>query len=358
MSPGASASTIAAELNRRWRLPDVTHDLATAGVLVHTLDGDGIGKGAWVSPSVDAPLRNIWRMDSGLPEADRMGSSLINVRHPEMFRCLGACGTDWIDLPALVLKPSAAVQRRLNCLGWRDLASLFFGCDTPGGDESGDGCRPGCPPRWQWCDRRGGRVEDQRGCHVGGFLFEMPNCCFAHPPDDWAGLLAFQDAFAPIGPCDRTTQNCDDSTLETGWLFDEIVLDRARHPWDADLAEMIEAVIIAPAASSAAHEFARAVRAALLHEMGYADESRLPLLYYDVTHSQNPFTLDLPAKYDPPCNGADDSKCTDAGNDCCAPQGIGEAASCADGYVPVRFHLPCDRWPGWTNGKFKCCVQV
>mgnify|MGYP004095777389 CR=1 FL=1 len=58
------------------------------------------------------------------------------------------------------------------------------------------------------------------------------------------------------------------------------------------------------------------------------------------------------------CIAGRSDMCRDNGNDCCAPQGIGEAASCADGYVPVRFHLPCDRWPGWTNGKFKCCVQV
>ena len=352
-SANTPAARVAAELNRRWRLPDATHDLATAGVLVHTLDGDGIGKGGWVRPDVNDPLRNIWSMDSGRQEADRMGSSLINVRHPEIFRCLGACGDEWYDLPAIVLKPTHAVQRRLNCLGWRDLASLFFDCDRPGGDDDDDGCKPGCPPRWEWCDKGRGGVDDQYGCHVGGFLFQMPECCFAHPPEDWASLLAFQDAFAPHGPCNRETQNCDDSTKETGWLFNEIVLDRFRHPWEPDLADMIEAVIIAPGAS--ARKGVRTSRARCSAPQDRADASLLPLLYYDVMERHAPFSVEIPSRFTPECNMPDDSKCSDLGGDCCAPQGIGEEASCSDGYVPVRFYLPCDRWPGWTNGKFGCC---
>lgn len=359
--PSSPPSPGAAELNRRWRLSDATTDLATAGVLVHSLDGNGIGVGAWSPPDPADPLRNVWRMDSG-QNMNRMGAALINVRHPELFRCLGACGNNWYDLPAIVLKPSAAVQQRVNCLGWRDMGSLFFNC----GWDSGDDCRNGCPPRHEWCDRRGashgGGIESQQNCHVGGFLHEMPGCCIAFPPDDWTGVLAFQDAFAPHGPCDRETKNCDRSDQEEGWLFDEIILDRERYPWDPDLGDMIEAVIIAPWASAEAKDFARAVHTAILAEIsgktGNVTESSLPLLFYDVEEREAPFSLELPARFQPPCTSPDDSKCQDDGNDCCAPAGIGEVAACADGFVPVRFHSPCDRWPGWTNGKFRCCASA
>jgi hypothetical protein len=287
---------------------------------------------------------------------NRMGAALINVRHPELFRCLGACGNNWYDLAAIVLKPSAAVQQRVNCLGWRDMGSLFFNC----GWDSGDDCRNGCPPRHEWCDRRGashgGGIESQQNCHVGGFLHEMPGCCIAFPPDDWTGVLAFQDAFAPHGPCDRETKNCDRSDQEEGWLFDEIILDRERYPWDPDLGDMIEAVIIAPWASAEAKDFARAVHTAILAEIsgktGNVTESSLPLLFYDVEEREAPFSLELPARFQPPCTSPDDSKCQDDGNDCCAPAGIGEVAACADGFVPVRFHSPCDRWV--RCGRSKC----
>ena len=38
-------------------------------------------------------------------------------------RCL-SCERPWYDVPAIVLKPTPALQQRLNCLGWRDLGSL------------------------------------------------------------------------------------------------------------------------------------------------------------------------------------------------------------------------------------------
>ena len=77
---------------------------------------------------------------------------------------------------------------------------------------------------------------------------------------------------------------------KTGWLFNEIVLDRFRHPWEPDLADMIEAVIIAPGASAPARVRTSRARC-LLHKIG-ADASLLPLLYYDVMERHALFCRD------------------------------------------------------------------
>lgn len=74
------------------------------------------------------------------------------------------------------------------------------------------------------------------------------------------------------------------------WRFNEIIIDRARYPWEPDLADMLEAVIIAPTASALAKRYARAVHHAILEKIG-VDDARLPLLYYDVRKRANPFTL-------------------------------------------------------------------
>ena len=46
----------------------------------------------------------------------------------------------------------------------------------------------------------------------------------------------------------------------------------------------------------------------------------------------------------------DDSLCTSAGGDCCAPNG--EEATCSGGFVPVRTYETCQNWIG---GAYKCC---
>lgn len=108
--------TVADTLNARWRLPNATEDLATAGVLVHVLEGSkGISLSGFNDgpPDVNRPLKNVWEPDYDwgreFMRSDRMAASMINVRHPEMLRCL-SCEPQWRDLPALVLKPTPEVQ--------------------------------------------------------------------------------------------------------------------------------------------------------------------------------------------------------------------------------------------------------
>ena len=337
-------------LNQRWRLERTTHNIATAGVLMHALIGDGIDSGGLRNgnPDLDHPLRSIWRTDSGLATADRMSATMVNHRHPEIIRCLGQCGDDWHDLPAIVLKPTNAVQRRINCIGWRPIDSLSYNCWPAGGDEN---CRPGCPERQQWCDRRGG-IDAQSDCSVDGEAERMRGCCAALPPDDWAGMLAMQSAHMDTGPCPRLEKNCDSYDVIEARRWNEVILDRQREPWDNELADMIEAVVIAPRAAPNVVEFGRAVHQALAGVMGV----ELPFLYYDTANTTSPFSWAMPERYAPTCDAPDDTKCADVGNDCCAPPHLNEKAKCNGGLVPVRFYSACKRWPGETNGKFSCCA--
>ena len=69
----------------------------------------------------------------------------------------------------------------------------------------------------------------------------------------------------------------------------QIMVDRARLPWDGHLHELLEAVIISPRAKPAALRYAFAVHRALLRLL-HVDAARLPLLYYDVDQKVHPFT--------------------------------------------------------------------
>lgn len=295
----------ASELNRRWVAASASHGMHTAGVLIRVLEAGGISGSGFDhgTPRNDDPLRHFWRVH-GQPRIsaahnDRVSATLVNYRHPDLFRCRGMCGPDWWDLPGLVLKPSYATQKRLNCLGWRDIASMSYNCATWGGD--GISCRepgccvPGCPPRAEWCDQRGG-VHAQSDCRLLGSPSAMKSCCTAFPPDSWGELIAMQDAHMPHGTCQgyrpsRAPANCRDDArkgiaAEKDWRFNDIVLDIARHPWEGELVDMVDAVIIAPTAGLAAMRYAWSVRKALSQLL---NDTTLPLLYYDIRQRTEPF---------------------------------------------------------------------
>ena len=143
MSPASRAlsNPVARELNRRWERGQPSDNLTAAGLLVHVLDGDGLvdlATGA-LNEKFDAsdPLGHIWAPNPALKTGDRLSATLINRRHPDILRFvpakqLGAFGEAWVDLPALVLKPSSAVSRRITCLSAQDASSLGRWCERLG----------------------------------------------------------------------------------------------------------------------------------------------------------------------------------------------------------------------------------
>ena len=81
--------------------------------------------------------------------------------------------------------------------------------------------------------------------------------------------------------------DCDDAKWAgVGGFYNEIVMDKYHLPWEPDLASLIEAVFIAPSASSASLAYARAVQRALA---GLLPAAPPPLLIYDASAASNPF---------------------------------------------------------------------
>ena len=93
------------ELNARWNAGRPSNDLSDAGIIVHVFDGSGIGPGGVQSlPDVS---RFWYRPDFWAH--DRLSASLINKRHPVLFRCLG-CPVDLVELGGAILSPSNEVR--------------------------------------------------------------------------------------------------------------------------------------------------------------------------------------------------------------------------------------------------------
>ena len=62
-------------------------------------------------------------------------------------------------------------------------------------------------------------------------------------------------------------------------LYNEIIIDKWRDPWEPELQQMIEAVFVAPMASMSSMAYARAVHNAVVERLGF----RVPLLFYDAS---------------------------------------------------------------------------
>ena len=97
---------------------------------MHGIDGAGLSvHGLAMEPDQQRPLVNIWDRRPDLHFGDRLSASLVNRRHPDVFRCLlPACPTDWADLPGLVLSPSEEVRQRISCLAYRGESIRLFRC--------------------------------------------------------------------------------------------------------------------------------------------------------------------------------------------------------------------------------------
>ena len=258
------------ELNKRWASGHPTNDWTSAGVLLHALDGGGVDWHGFTSGAIDLsdPLRATLERDSrSYKGAGRVSATLVNSRHPDVFRCFlkscrDAAGESMLDLPGLVLSPSSAVHRRVSCMTWCDDGSVQLNCQLGAPD-----CIAGCPPKSSW--------QHQRTVARWG-------------PDQLDEMMAEQDRKRARGSCENTrgSWECDD-----GWhyrlSYNEIILDKWHMPWtDKDLVEMIDGVFVSPRGTEAAMSWARAVQADLQARLG---RDAVPLMFYDANAPAEPF---------------------------------------------------------------------
>jgi len=265
-----------------------TNNLAASGVLLRALDGDGvISTHGFLNgpPKLETPLDHQWTPNPNGEIGDRLSATLVNARHPDAFRFMNKPPSEWEFLPGLVLKPSEAIQRRISCIGWRDLWSINYNCYPKGKD--GRGCLPGCPRRQEWCDVRGG-IANQRQCQLFVNPLQMHECCVAWPLSSLEQMMQMQDTLmVPWGGC---TSNCDDPDNGLAFMYNEIVFDKWDQPWEADLPQLIDAVYMLPRASETVRQFARAFHRALLQRVNLTAD-QLPLLLYNASNVPAPFSI-------------------------------------------------------------------
>ena len=215
------------------------------------LDGDGITMHGFDGgpPDLNDPLKHAWTSNTAAWKGgDRLSASLINARHPDVFRCLNGCldaaGEQMRDLPGLVLSPSDSVVRRISCMTWHDAGSLNYNCrplTTPG-------CVGGCPREDQWHATRYERWAR----------------------DELESMMLQQDEFMQWGACRTLRDDCDDASFAAvGGFYNEIIIDKWRDPWEPELEQMIEAVFVAPMASMSSMAYARAVHDAVVERLGF-----------------------------------------------------------------------------------------
>lgn len=121
-------------------------------------------------------------MPAALNTGDRLSTSILNARHPTPYEVGQRPGTSCappnvsratLSHVGYVLRPSAALRRRIRCVSWTDLDSDGRNCDGAlparvigrDGAVASDVCVPGCPPRAAWCDAPVSfAVSAARGC--------------------------------------------------------------------------------------------------------------------------------------------------------------------------------------------------
>ena len=167
------------ELNARWLAGRAASDLASAGIVVHVVDGQ------------EAPGKP-WLPDASSPVGDHFAVSIVNAAHPDVYE--GGQGPK-SRAPGMVLASTPAMQQRISCAYNRDAGSNNKQCGVRGGN---DWCRPGCTK--YWCG------EDGRKW----------NC--AYRPSQLLEAMQRQDAELPHGHVPV-------------YGYNEVVLDAWRTPW-------------------------------------------------------------------------------------------------------------------------------
>ena len=255
--------------------------LSDAGVLIHVLDGDGIGLakymdnggyGGFVGTAQGLPPtgKELWRKlgqpnasDAQIPGVgfvgDRVATSIINREAPFVFE---PSNVPWLvengfqKLPFVLLHDNEAVRSRISCCYSQDVGSVWMTCDRPGG---GSECTPGC-------------TDARRAFPPDGL-----SQCLASMNKPQCGYRMTDGQLAPY-------ENADKSFCQRA--YNEVVLDSWREGgWQR--ASMVAAIAVPHGASDRAVALAHEVHAAAL-----ADIPGLgPLLRYDgFVQDGRPFT--------------------------------------------------------------------
>ena len=305
----ASAKEVVRTLNERWLAGAPSDDLSSAGVLMRVLDGDGVGFGHFVAgePTHYRPLKSAFEVGAWDAGGDRVSSTLVNSRHPDIFRPL-AFDHGWGELPGLILKSGEATTKRLLCMGWHDFGSLQYTC-SPGQP----GCTPGCPARTDYCTHRFNTDADGGARHRGAecaysdegrYKASQQSCCSVFDPSELRAAMEMQDLQMPRGPC-SPRELCDGNRSASGthntntsqlrFMYNEVVLDRrvdSDAAWNTtELPKLVEAVFFTPYASAKSVDYAKAVHRALTERLGAYQLGGLPLMTYDYLAAREPFQL-------------------------------------------------------------------
>ena len=237
-SYACGVQAVAEDLNEQFRRGQSSGSLSEAGVVVRVFDE---------CTDFDEP----WVLSEEPPCWDRLVVSVINRRHPEVYRG---------NLPGKPLAPGfvfaspPALQRHLVCSYPRDAGTSQL--------------KRACDPLL-----RGGWVNGDKSCTPGCF---KPNCDPQAPqfwcswrPDDLGGMLRYQDA-NPAG-------------------YNELILDTFHKPFDRLLPSIVVAVFVQRGCTEDEKGRARLSRDTFCAAHGL-EPSCVPLLEYDAA-STAPFSM-------------------------------------------------------------------
>jgi len=112
-----------------------------------------------------------------------------------------------------------------------------------------------------------------------------------HPtPEGLHGMMSLQDRLVPWGPRqgERFLRQAEaegpNDTCGLGFegsFYNEVVMDKWEHPWEPELAELIEAVFIPHGASPSVLQMAREEHADIVDRIARDNPGRVPLLWYN-----------------------------------------------------------------------------
>lgn len=311
-----NSSIVVDELNTRWNKGRPSDDWREVGVHVHIFDLDGVGESSqFAHVDLHDPLRGLWSPRIWSPGGgDRLSTSIVSRRHRHVFSCWeGKACPYGHHVPALVLKPSSAVSRRVSCMSYRDFDSYnaIYDCGeyntVARHSPLASSCLPGCPSddSLKWCDTPASRAASERAGCFDEYSRAPPTimdaakkvdtrwramgCCQNWHASGLREMLLAQDAFYP----DERRPSGTAGSESDGGGYNELVLDMWEQPWDEEIAEIIEAVMISVDANARARAWARAAHSAIARKLNLTGSVDAPPLvsYNESDVDGRPFTL-------------------------------------------------------------------